>query len=640
MLEKYDRESAYRKHIGKWAWVVSFIGIYLTLFHLYTGYYGILQSQIQGAIHVGTALGLIFLLYPAKRGLHKKGVPWYDVALAFTAIFVGYYKIMKFDEILRARIHGYETLDVIVAVLGVLLLLEATRRCVGLPIVIVGVIAIAYAMYGNLIPSQILAHAGFSFEKVFTDLWFRENSIFGIPVQVSAKFIFLFLLFGVLLVNSGIGRFFNDLAFALTGRFTGGTAKAAVTASALQGMVSGSSIANTVASGSFTIPMMKKARFKPEFAAAAEASASTGGQLMPPIMGAAAFIMIEYTGTTYATIMLAALIPAILYFSGIFMGAHFEAKKQGIYGLSKEKLPNAKKLFFSRGYMLLPLIAIIVTLFSGFTPQRAAIMGIVVAYVVSMISKDTRMGIKKTLYVLEQGARVALPVIAAVATAGIIVGVVGITGLGGKFANAIIALSSGILPLALFFTMIACIILGMGLPTTANYVVTATVAAPALINGFGLEMIAVHLFVFYFGIVADITPPVCLAAYAGAGIARSNPFKTGVTAVKLAIAAFIIPYMFVFNPILVLAGDYNVLTVTIAIITALLGMMGISSSLMGYFARKTLLWERLALFAAGFMLIAPGNFIDIAGAILIGIVWFVQTRRPSEQRKENTQVQP
>ncbi|WP_246050089.1 TRAP transporter permease [Aquibacillus sediminis] len=630
LLEKYDKESSYRKKLGKWTWIVSFIGIYLTLFHLYTGYFGTMQSQIQGAVHVGTALGLIYLLYPAKKGLHVNGVPWYDVILAFTAIFVGYYKIFQFDEILQARIHGYESLDIIVSILGVLLLLEATRRCVGVPIVIVGAVAIGYALYGNLIPSQILSHAGFSFEKVFTDLWFRENSVFGIPVQVSSKFIYLFLLFGVLLVHSGIGKFFNDLAYGLTGRFTGGTAKAAVTASALQGMVSGSSIANTVASGSFTIPMMKKARFRPEFAAAAEASASTGGQLMPPIMGAAAFIMIEYTGTTYQTIMLAALIPSILYFAGIFMGTHFEAKKQGIHGVAKHLLPNAKELLKKRGYMLLPLLVIIVTLFSGLTAQRAAIYGIVVAFVITMINKETRMSFKKILFVLEQGARTALPVIAAVSTAGIIVGVVGMTGLGGKFASGIIALSNNILPLALFLTMIACIILGMGLPTTANYVVTATVAAPALINGFGLEIIPVHLFVFYFGIVADITPPVCLAAYAGAGIAGANPFKAGLTAIKLAIAAFIIPYTFVFNPILVLTGDYTILTLAIAIVTALLGMMAISSSLMGYFSRTSLVWERLVFFFSGIMLITPNKMIDVIGIILIGTLWFIQSRRPKE----------
>ncbi|WP_188207961.1 TRAP transporter permease [Alkalibacillus aidingensis] len=630
LLRKYDRESNTRTNIGKWAWIVTFLAVYLTVFHLWTGLNGTLQSQIQGAIHVGTALGLIYLLYPAKKGLHDRGVPWYDVILAFTAIYVGYHKIIFFDEILNARVHGYETFDVIVAVAGVLLLLEATRRAVGLPIVIVASVVILYALYGNLIPTQILSHKGFSFERVMTDLWYRENAIFGIPVQVSAKFIFLFLLFGVILVHSGIGKFFNDLAFALTGRFTGGTAKAAVSASALQGMVSGSSIANTVSSGSFTIPMMKRARFRPEFAAAAEASASTGGQLMPPIMGAAAFIMIEYTSTDYQTIMLAALIPAMLYFTGIFMGSHYEAKKQGIFGVAKETLPNTWHLLKTKGYMLLPLVAIITTLFMGFTPQRAALMGILTAFLVSLVSKETRMSFRKIIYVIEQGARVALPVIGAVGTAGIIAGVVGMTGLGGKVASGIIALSNDVQLLALIFTMIACIILGMGLPTTANYVVTATIAAPALINGFGVEVLAAHLFVFYFGIVADITPPVCLAAYAGSGIAKSNPFKSGLTAVKLAIAAFIIPYIFVYNPILVTPLEHPFMMLILAVATALIGMMGISSAVMGYFQRRTYVWERFALIAAGLMLIVPNVYIDIIGIVIIALIWYIQKRRPED----------
>src|SRR5699024_2014959 len=423
---------------------------------------------------------------------------------------------------------------------------------------------------------DILSHPGFSLDAVATDLWFQESGVFGTPIQISSKFIYLFLFFGVLLIHTNIGKIFNDMAFALTGKYTGGTAKAAVAASGMQGMVSGSSVGNTVASGSFTIPMMKKAGFKPVFSAATEASASTGGQIMPPLMGAAAFIMMEYLGVQYSTIMLAAAIPAILYFTGIFIGTHFEAKKLGILGLPKSELPVFRSLFLKYGYLLLPLFMIIGTILIGFTPQRAALLGVVSAFLVSFIRKETRMSIRKIIHVLEQGARVALPVIAAVATAGVIAGVISMTGLGSKFAAGIIALSNGVMILALIFTMIACIILGMGLPTTANYVVTATVAAPALINEFGIAPIAAHMFVFYFGIVADITPPVCLAAYAGAGIARANPFKSGVTAVKLAIAAFIIPYIIVYNPILVLV-DVTPVNLVLAIITAVIGMIGVGS---------------------------------------------------------------
>ena len=633
VLEKYDRESHVRTNLGIWAWIVTFLGVALTVFHLYTAYFGILPSQKQGAVHLGTALGIIFLLFPAKAGLQKKqnGVPWYDVLLAFTAMYVTYHKIFFFDSILQSRISGYSTPDMVLSVAGILLVLEATRRTVGLPIVIVASVMIVYAVFGKYVPTQILSHAGFSFERTTTNLWYRESGVFGTPIQISAKFIFLFLFFGVMLVHTKIGQFFNDVAYSLTGRFTGGTAKAAVTASALQGMISGSSVGNTVASGSFTIPMMKKSGFKPEFAAATEASASTGGQIMPPLMGAAAFIMMEYLGVPYTDIMAAAVIPAILYFSGIFIGTHFEAKRLGISGMPKEQLPILKRLMIKDGYMLLPLFVIIGTILMGFTPQRAALYGILSAFLVSLLRKDTRMSLRSTIRVLEEGARVALPVIAAVATAGIIAGVVSMTGLGSKFAAGIIALANGYLILALIFTMIACIVLGMGLPTTANYVVTATIAAPALINDFGVAPIAAHMFVFYFGIVADITPPVCLAAYAGAGIARANPFKTGVTAVKLAIAAFIIPFIFVYNPILV-GVDATFVGISIAILTALIGMAGVSSGLIGYFVSHSNLLERMTLIVGGLCLIDPSMITNIVGILFIAGVWAFQRKKESENR--------
>ncbi len=606
------------------------MGVALSSFHLYTGYFGTLPSQKQGAVHLGLALGMIFLLFPARHSrVPRRGVPWYDVLFAFLATFAAYYKILFYQEVLQSRVTGYSTLDLIVAALGVLFVLEATRRTVGLPIVIVATLAIAYALLGRHIPTTLLSHPGFAFTDITPYLWFRESGVFGTPLQISAKFIFLFLFFGVVLIQTGVGRFFNDLAFAATGRFTGGTAKAAVIASSLQGMISGSSVGNTVASGSFTIPMMKNAGFRPEVAAATEASASTGGQIMPPLMGAAAFIMVEYVGVSYSEIMFAALIPALMYFSGIFIGVHFEAKRSRILGIPKERLPSMRTLLLTKGYMLLPLVVIVTTISAGFTAQRAALLGIAAAVVVSMVRKETRLSFSGALRLLDQGARVALPVIAAVATAGIIAGVVGMTGLGAKFAAGIISLAGGVLILALIFTMLACIVLGMGLPTTANYVVTATIAAPALINEFGLAPMAVHLFVFYFGIVADITPPVCLAAYAGAGIAQANPMKTGVTALRLAIAAFIIPYALIYNPALVLV-DPSPLSLTVSVLLLLLGLVGVSAALMGHFLRDTRLWERTVLLASGLAMVAPGPItgaLGLAGLVLIG---WIQSRRPQE----------
>lgn len=632
LLEKYDRESTYRRHLGKWAWVVTFLAVALTLFHLYTASFGILRSQTQGAIHLGTGLGLIFLLYPIKKGWQRKqrSVPWYDVILAFLALFAGYYFALFLDELTVRIPRGNATdLDMIVATIGVLLVLEATRRSVGLPIVIIAILFMLYALFGQQMP--VFAHRGFEWDNLVLRLYFSTEAIFGTPIQVSSKFIFLFLFFGVLLIKSGIGQFFNDLAFALTGRFTGGTAKGAVVASSLEGTVTGSSVANVVGSGAFTIPMMKKSGFKPEFAAAAEASASTGGQIMPPVMGAAAFLLAEYTRIPYGQVMLAALIPALLYFTGVFMGVHFEAKRMGIMGLPQNLLPKLKEVLLSRGYMILPLVLIFTTLSVGFSPIRAALIGIVTAFMVSFFRKETRFNLRTLLDTLEQGARVALPVIAACATAGIIAGIVVITGLGGKLAGGIINLSGGVLLLTLIFTMLACLLLGMGLPTTANYVVTASIAAPAIINHpeLAVPALAAHLFVFYFGIAADITPPVCLAAYAGAGIARANPFMTGITAVKLAIAAYIVPYMFVLNPELILI-DFTLLTLIFVVFKAVISMLGISSALMGYLVRRAFLWERLILLIGGLMMISPNIWLNLAGLILIGLVWLIQRKRPED----------
>lgn len=631
ILAKYDKEQAFRVNLGRWAWVVAILGISLTMFHLYTAYVGPYRSMIQGAIHLGSALSLIFILYPVKRSmLNKPGVAWYDVALALASLYVNFYLVFHYERLTnRAIVFGFESTDIFIATLGIALLLEATRRAVGLPIVIIAAAALAYGIWGKGIP--YFGHAGFDWSVLSVRMYFSSSAIFGTPIQISSTYIYLFLFFGVILVQTGIGKFFNDLAFRATGRFTGGTGKAAVAASALQGMVTGSSVANTVASGSFTIPMMKRAGFRPEFAAASEASASTGGQIMPPIMGAAAFIMAEYTGTPYSEIIIIALIPALLYFSGVMMGVHFEAKKFGIVGLPKHQLPQITGLL-KRMDLILPLVGIIGILLAGYTPTFAGLAGIATAFVVSFFRKDTRLGFRKILYVLEQGARVALPVITACATAGIVVGIVTMTGLGGKIAGGILNLASGSFFLILLFTMLACILLGMGLPTTANYVVTASMAAPALIL-FGVPEIAAHMFVFYFGIVADITPPVCLAAYAGAGIARANPMKSGVTALKLAIAAFIIPYAFVYNPVLVLQ-DATFLTLAPVIITAFVGMMAISAGMMNYYITSPHILERIGLFITGVLLIYPGNIaISFGGLVLLAVISTLQIIRNKRQEK-------
>lgn len=633
MLAKYDKESSFRQDTGKWRWVISFLAISLTVFHLWRAFPetgGPLVYLMQGSVHLGTAMGLIFLLYPMKRtGMKKIGVPWYDVIFAFLSMGSVYYILFKYEWITGgARILGFTDMDIIVATFGIILLLEATRRAVGIPIIAIAILAILYGLYGTGIP--YFGHGGFDWAGLTRRLFFTSDAIFGTPIQISSTYIFLFLFFGVMLTKTGVGQYFNDLAFGATGRFTGGTAKAAVAASALQGMVTGSSVANTVASGSFTIPMMKRAGFRPEFAAAAEASASTGGQIMPPIMGAAAFIMAEYVASvSYSDIIIIGIIPAVLYFTGVFLGTHFEAKRYGITGLPKSELPSMKGLA-KRADLLLPLVVIISMLINGFTPTYAALAGIGTAFAVSFFRKDTRMTPRSMVDALEQGARVALPVIAACATAGIIVGVVVFTGLGGKIAGGLLSIAGDNLFLLMFFTMIACILLGMGLPTTANYVVTASMAAPALI-AYGVPDIAAHFFVFYFGIVADITPPVCLAAYAGSGIAKANPMKAGVTAFKLAIAGFIIPYVFVYNPALLLQ-DADVLTVIHLVITALLGMAAVSATMMNYFVYSFKWYERIILLASGLMLIYPENLtFELSGLALFIMIGFLQHKRKKKE---------
>ncbi|AHY47802.1 TRAP transporter, 4TM/12TM fusion protein [Rubrobacter radiotolerans] len=634
LLRKYDAESAYRTNLGPWKWVVLVIGSALTIFQLYTALRGGYVFLIQGAIHVGAAMSLVYLLYPAKRAWSsRRGIPFYDLILAGLAIWTNSYIVINYERLTnQSVIFGFSTLDYTVAGLGVLLVLEATRRCVGLPIVVIAACALLYGWLGPYMP--IFPHAGFSLERLATETFFTTSSIFGTPIQVSATFIYLFLFFGVLLVKTNIGQFFNDLAFALTGRYTGGTAKAAVVASGLQGTISGSSVANTVTSGSFTIPMMKRAGFRPEFSAAAEASASTGGQIMPPIMGAAAFIMAEYTGVPYNEIIVIAIIPAILYFTGVFTGTHFVAKRDGIVGVPRDQLPPVGGLL-KKIYLALPLVVIIGMLLSGFSPQNSALYGIATAFLVSFLRSDTRMSLPEMGRLLENGARAALPVIAACATAGIIAGIVTKTGLGGVLAGGILDLALGNFFLLMFFTMIACLVLGMGLPTTANYVVTATVAAPILVQ-FDVPLIAAHFFVFYFGIVADITPPVCLAAYAGAGIAGANPMRTGVTAVSLAIAAFIIPYIFVTEPVLVLEGA-TFLNFAPAFLTAVAGMIAISGGIMGYFMGRANVVERLALVAGGIALVYPNLIVSLSGlALVVAIGVFQYLRGASGGKPEES----
>lgn len=623
LLEKYDPEAGTRKLKGIIGWIV-FIGLLsFSLFHLYTGVFGMLTAQLQRSIHLGFALALIFLLFPARkkdRGRTHK-VAWYDIILAILGVAVGAYWPLFIDEIVM-RAGRLTEIDFYIGVLAVLLVLEATRRAVGLPITIIAVVFLLYGIFGPYMPS-FLAHRGLNLDRLVQTMFFTTEGILGTPLGVSSTYIFLFLLFGSFLVKTGVGQYFNDLAVSIAGKRIGGPAKVAIFSSALQGTISGSSVANVVTSGSFTIPMMKKLGYKKEFAGAVEATASTGGQIMPPVMGAAAFLMVEFIGggITYWEIAKAAAIPALLYFTGVWMMTHFEAKRLGLRGLKDEEMPNRKEVL-KKIYLLLPILAVIVLLMSGMSVIRAALWSIVITILVSAIRKDTRISIKDFIDALVDGARTALGVAAATAAAGIIVGVVVKTGLGLKMANGLLDLAGGLLIPTLMLTMVAAIILGMGSPTTANYVITSTIAAPAIIL-LGVPDLSAHLFVFYFGIIADITPPVALAAFAAAGVSGGDPIKTGVTATKLAIGAFIIPYMFVLSPELLMIDTtwYYLIWV---VFTALAGMMAIGAGVIGHWLRKLNWMERVLGIIGGLLLIYPEGISDIVGLVIFVLLIVLQ----------------
>ncbi len=624
LMQKYDQESNTRNLTGIAAIIVFVLLIAFSLFQLFTGYFGAYTAYIQRTIHLGFALVLIFLLFPAKKGGNKRKVAWFDYILAGLSIVVCLYWPVFYEELVQ-QIGSIDMVQMIIGGIAILLTLEATRRAVGLPITIIAGLALLYALLGQFMPGM-LAHRGLSLNQLINTMFFTTEGILGTPLKVSSTFIFLFLLFGAFLVKTGVGTYFNDLAISLAGRRTGGPAKVAIFSSALNGTISGSSVANTVTTGAYTIPLMKRLGYRKEFAGAVEAAASTGGQIMPPIMGAAAFLMIEFAGVPYWEIAKAALIPAILYFAGIWIMTHLEAKKTGLTGLPESEIPPKKEVF-KKIHLLIPIFVIIILLFMGYSIERTALLGILSAIIVSLFMKETRITPRKFVDALTSGARTALGVAAATASAGMIVGVVTKTGLGLKLGNGIVdiagALTSNInvqLLLTLAFTMVASIILGMGSPTTANYIITSTIALPAILAlnsqlDVAIPVLAAHMFVFYFGIVADITPPVALAAFAASGISGGEPIRTGFNASKLAIAAFIIPYMFVLNPEMLMI-DTTIGGVVWILITALTGMIAIGAGLIGFWYKKLNGIERTISVITGLLLMYPEGYSDIIGLVL------------------------
>ena len=627
VLKEFDKESDTMEYTGVMAKIVAFIAIAFSVFQLYTATFGVLDAQLQRGIHLGFGLCLVYLLYPTRKSWSRHKLHPFDLLLAVLGAAAPGYIVFEYQNLVM-RAGMVSNLDLAIGLVGIVLVIEAARRVVGLPMVCVVLGFLAYAFAGPYMPG-VLAHRGLTLSQLVGHLFYTTEGVFGIPLGVSSTFIFLFILFGAYLESTGLGKFFIDLANSIAGWASGGPAKVAVLSSGLMGTVSGSSVANVVGTGSLTIPMMKKLGYQKNFAGAVEAAASTGGQLMPPVMGAAAFLMAEFVGVPYIDIVKAAVVPALLYFAGVWLGVHFEAKRGKLKGLPKEQLPHFFTLLKERGHLALPLVIIVYLLVSGYTPMRAALVAIVLAIMCSALRKSTRMQPIEIVRGLEKGAKNVLGVLVACAAAGIIIGVVTKTGVGLKLASGLLTLSGGLLLPTMFFTMITAILLGMGVPTTANYVITSTIAAPALVQ-MGVPVLAAHMFVFYFGIIADVTPPVALAAYAGSGISGGNALKTGVNASKLAIAAFIIPYIFVMSPVLLMMQG-TALELFISTVTALGGMVAISSALIGYLADDCRMAERLILVAAGLMMIQPGLVTDVIGLVLFALILAGQLkRRPQE----------
>ena len=616
-LSAIDRESKYKIFSPRGEKVIQIILTIWALFQLYASISNKVPLQILRYTHLGCAICLAYILYPATKNADRHKLPWYDCVLAALFACVAGYFIINYSA-LQFRAGAYTMMDTVMAGLGIALVLLACWRVVGPPIVIIASCFFVYGMVGKYM-GGFLQHRGFTLKRIITHLFITTEGVIGNPLGVCSTYIFLFILFGAFLEKTGIGQFFIDLANALAGWAAGGPAKVAVLSSALQGTVSGSSVSNTVSTGSFTIPLMKSLGYEPEFAGAVEAAASTGGQIMPPVMGSAAFLISEACGVPYRELMVSAVIPALLYFTGIWISVHLEAKRLGLKGLPREKLPKLWPLIRDKGHLIIPLAAIIYLMLAGFTITRAALLGCLTCIIVPYLRKGTRVPFLQIFTALPQAARNVISVATACSTAGIIIGMVTLTGLGQRIGAGIFDLVGNNVFLALVCAMFTSLILGMGVSTTSNYLITSTIAAPILIKA-GIPMLASHMFCFYFGIVADITPPVALAAYAGSAIAKGNAFKTGVNATKLAIAAFLIPYMFAFNPKMILIGG-TFLEALPMVLTAIVGLVGIGAGFIGYLNGPVKPLLRVVSIAGGLCLVIPGTLTDIIGIALIAVVY-------------------
>ena len=629
ILEKFDRESITRnlknKHVG---WFIAALAIAYAVFHLYITF-NPMPALLQRAIHVGVGFGLIFLIYPATKKASRLKVAWYDWVWFLLSLSGVGYLLIEYQDIVTVRGGIPNQLDIIFSIITVLCVLEGTRRITGFILPLFALIFLAYPFISHMgfMPDRLLTRP-YDMGDIFGQLFLKTEGLYSTAIGASVTFIFLFILFGAFLSRSGMGQLFNDLALALAGHKQGGPAKVAVISSGFMGSINGAAVANVVGTGAFTIPLMKKVGYHKNFAGAVEASASVGGQVLPPIMGASAFIMAETTGVKYSTIALAALLPAILYYLGVIAQVHFRAGRRDLKGIAKESLPRLKEVMKARGHMLLPIVFLVFLLAKSVPVGFAAAYTIGFTVVMSMLRPETRMSFSDILGALADGSRQSLAVMAACAVVGIIIGVVSLTSFGSVMTSSIVTLGAGSLFLTLILTMLASMVLGMGLPSIPAYIITATMAAPAL-AGFDVPILAAHMFVFYFGIFANITPPVCLAAFAGAGIAGGDPMKTGFQSLRLALAGFIVPFMFIYNPTMLMIDPVGlavtakefplppIIDIITVVFTSVTGVIGLSAAVEGYFKGSMNAVTRVVLAIGALLLIYPELITDVVGGIIV-----------------------
>jgi len=650
---EFDPETAFRPTGKTLGFVIAAILVSMSVYHFYASGFGLVRELVHRGIHLSFVLGLVFLLFgvrkndtlPPKAWYRFDGVPLIDIVFAVLAVGAAMYLPLLPAAALAQRVGNPSPSDIFMGSALLLLTLEATRRSVGPTLPIIGLMFIGFAYFGPWMPGA-LKHGGSSWLGIINHLYMTNQGIYGIAIGVMAQYVFLFILFGVLATRIGLGQLFIDMAMVIAGRYSGGPAKVAIFSSAFMGTISGSSIANTVTTGALTIPAMKRVGYPAHFAGAVEATASTGGQITPPILGAAAFIMVEYLEIPLRDVLAAALFPALLHYFGIFIMVHLEAKKLGLRGLRAEELPKLGVVFKDHWLSLIPLVILVYLILSGKTPDYAAVYGIIACVVVGFLNPTHRLNIKDLWDSLAAGAKNTLAVGAAAATVGVVVGVVTLTGVGFRLGYVVVQTATDIgtflsaLPILGYFTVaqwalftslvliaISCIIMGAGIPTTATYIILVAVAAPALAV-LEVEPLVAHFFVFYYGVLADITPPVALAAYAAAGIAGSNPFKTGNTAFRLGIAKALVPFVFVYSPALLLVADgFTWWLFTITLIGAMLGIASLGVAFSGYLLTPLKKWERWWVAVVSFLFIAPGVFTMAVGLVLMIPIAVLQFKR-------------